>query len=83
MSRWISLIVLLAIIIVTAGLLYRVMAGFLLPLFLAAVLAVIFRPIHSWIFERTKKRQLQLAHGLARLQQPMLPNKPSKKQNRR
>ena len=57
MSRWISLIVLLAIIIVTAGLLYRVMAGFLLPLFLAAVLAVIFRPIHSWIFERTKKRE--------------------------
>lgn len=63
MSRWISLIVLLAIIIITAGLLYRVMAGFLLPLFLAAVLAVIFRPVHSWVLERTKNRDY-LAAGI-------------------
>ena len=63
MSRWISLIVLLIIIMVTGALLYRVMAGFLLPLFLAAVLAVIFRPVHAWVLSRFKGRQY-LAAGL-------------------
>ena len=50
------MIILLVIIIVTGWLLYRVMAGFLLPLFLAAVLAVIFRPVHTWVFYRFKGR---------------------------
>jgi predicted PurR-regulated permease PerM len=49
MSRWISMIVLLAVIAVTSVVLYRVMAAFLLPLFLAAVLTVIFRPLHARI----------------------------------
>ena len=56
MSRWISLIVLLGIIAVTSVVLYKVMATFLLPLFLASVLTVIFRPVHTWILFRCKNR---------------------------
>lgn len=56
MSRWISLILLLAIIAVTFFVLYKVMATFLLPLFLAAVLVVIFRPVHTWMTENVKGR---------------------------
>ena len=56
MSRWVSLTVLLAIIIATGWMLYRVMAGFLLPLFLATVLAVIFRPVHTWMLEKCRNR---------------------------
>jgi predicted PurR-regulated permease PerM len=46
MSRVISLIVLLACIVIIGLLFYKVMIGFLIPLFLAAVLTVIFRPLH-------------------------------------
>jgi predicted PurR-regulated permease PerM len=56
MSRWISLILLLAVIAVTAAVLYRVMAAFLLPLFLASVLTVIFRPLHVRIVRRWPQR---------------------------
>jgi hypothetical protein len=40
-----SLVVLVAVIVVTGVMFYRVMIGFLLPLFLAAVLVVMFRPV--------------------------------------
>lgn len=46
MTRYVSLIALLAVIAVMGILSYRVMSGFLLPLFLAALLAALFHPIH-------------------------------------
>ena len=56
MSTRFSFYLLLAIIVVTGIVLYRVMAGFLIPLFLAAVLVVMFRPIHRWISDRCRGR---------------------------
>lgn len=56
MTRLVSFIVLAAILAVIATLFYRVMAGFLLPLFLAAVLVIIFRPLHAWYLARCGKR---------------------------
>ncbi len=56
MSRWISLFVLLTVIALTSVVLYRVMASFVLPLFLAAVLTVIFRPLHMRVVDRMKNR---------------------------
>lgn len=56
MSRMVSFIVLIAIIVVIGFLFFRVMAPFLLPLFLAALLVVIFHPVHREILERCKGR---------------------------
>jgi predicted PurR-regulated permease PerM len=56
MSRWISLFVLLAVIALTGSVLYRVMSSFLLPLFLASVLTVIFRPLHLRMVRRWPHR---------------------------
>ncbi len=63
MSRMVSFIVLIAIILVIGVLFFRVMAPFLLPLFLAALLVVIFHPVHRWILHRCKERQ-RLASAL-------------------
>lgn len=52
MARIISLIVLVGILLVIGGLFLKVMAGFLLPLFLAALLVVVFRPLHRWFVGR-------------------------------
>ena len=57
MSRYISFITLLIVIILVVLLFYRVIAGFMIPLFLAALLVVIFRPLHRWILERCKGRK--------------------------
>jgi predicted PurR-regulated permease PerM len=59
-SRYLSFITLLAVIVLLIVLFYKVMAGFFVPLFLAALLVVIFRPWHLWIIERCKGR-LKLA----------------------
>jgi len=56
MSRMVSFAVLIGIIIVIGFLFYRVMSGFLLPLFLAALLVVIFRPLHQWIQGKCNNR---------------------------
>ena len=56
MSRVVSFVVLLAVILVIGALFFRVMANFLLPLFLAALLVVIFRPLHRWILQRCRGR---------------------------
>lgn len=56
MSRWISFIALVGFIVVVAAFFLRVMAEFLVPLFLAALLVVIFRPVHLWFLEKTKNR---------------------------
>jgi predicted PurR-regulated permease PerM len=52
MARIVSLIVLLAILLVTAGIFFRVMADFLLPLFLAVLLVVMFGPLNRWFQRR-------------------------------
>ncbi|MEO1496164.1 MAG: AI-2E family transporter [Planctomycetota bacterium] len=46
--RVISLIVLLVVVLLISVLFFRVMASFIVPLFLAAVLAVVFKPLHQW-----------------------------------
>jgi predicted PurR-regulated permease PerM len=66
MSRVVSFVVLAAILAVIATLFYRVMAGFLLPLFLAVVLVIMFRPLHGWYLTRCGKRT-RLAAGLTTL----------------
>lgn len=63
MSRIISFIVLLAFIIVIGALFYKVMIGFLIPIFLAAVLVVVFRPVHRWIYEKSGRRE-HIAAGI-------------------
>ena len=54
MSRFVSFLVLLAVIVVLTFWFYRVISGFLLPLFLAALLVVIFRPWHRWFQVRCR-----------------------------
>ena len=63
MSRVVSFVVLLAVILVIGALFFRVMANFLLPLFLAVLLVVIFRPLHRWILQRCRGRE-RVAAGL-------------------
>jgi predicted PurR-regulated permease PerM len=53
-SRMVSFLVLLALVGVFGLLSLRVMASFLLPLLLAAMLVVIFGPLHRWLRERIR-----------------------------
>ena len=48
MARIISLVVLIVILLAVGGLFLQVMAGFLLPLFLALLLVVMFGPLYGW-----------------------------------
>jgi predicted PurR-regulated permease PerM len=45
----ISTVMLFIVTLVVGILFYRVMVGFFVPLFLAALLVVIFRPVHEWV----------------------------------
>lgn len=56
-SRYVSFGLLLAIILIFVILFYEVMAKFLIPLFLAALLVVIFRPLHAWVLRKSGGRQ--------------------------
>src|SRR6187397_2193081 len=56
MHRIVSFIVLTAILLLFGALFYRVVAGFLLPLFLALVLVVLFRPLYVWMVKKLKGR---------------------------
>jgi predicted PurR-regulated permease PerM len=56
MSRWVSFFVLLGVLVVIAAFFVRVMAEFLVPLFVAMVLVVIFRPLHVWVSGRVAER---------------------------
>lgn len=56
MSRLISFAVLIGIIIIIGLLFYKVLIGFFVPVFLAAVLVVVFRPLHYWVLEKTGHR---------------------------
>jgi predicted PurR-regulated permease PerM len=53
MARFVSFLVLVAILIVIAVVFFRVMAGFIIPLFLAALLGVVVQPLHRWILGHT------------------------------
>ncbi len=57
LSRIMSVVMLIFGILAVGALFYRVMAGFFVPLFLAALLVVLFRPVHEWIFVRTGHRR--------------------------
>ena len=54
MTKMISLAVLVGILLVMAGLFFYVMADFLLPLFLALLLVVIFRPLYHRVRRRCR-----------------------------
>ncbi|MCC9609086.1 AI-2E family transporter [Blastopirellula sp. JC732] len=57
---------LLAIVGIAAFFTYQVMSIFLVPMFLAAILVVIFRPVHDWMLEKLKGRNA-LAAGATTL----------------
>ena len=57
LSRIMSVVMLIFGILAVGALFYRVMAGFFVPLFLAALLVVLFRPVHDWIFLRIGERR--------------------------
>jgi len=54
--RLVSFLVLIAIIVLSGAMFYQVMASFVLPLFLAAVLCVVFAPLHRLILRKFKNR---------------------------
>ena len=55
-TRYVSFGVLLGVILVLCIVFYKVMASFMLPLFLATILVVVFRPVHSWVEEKCGNR---------------------------
>ena len=57
MTRKFSFYLLLAIVLVTGFVFFQVMASFMIPLFLAAVLVVIFRPVQRWISGQCRGRE--------------------------
>lgn len=54
MARLISFAILIAALLGVVALFIWVMAGFIFPLFLAAILVVIFRPLHMWVLVETR-----------------------------
>ncbi|MEZ6087730.1 MAG: AI-2E family transporter [Pirellulaceae bacterium] len=61
MYRMISIAVLIIVILVTSLLFYKVMINFFIPLFLAALLVVLFHPLHDWFLRRLKNRRRSAA----------------------
>jgi predicted PurR-regulated permease PerM len=49
MARFVSLLVLVAILVIISIIFFQVMAGFFVPLFLAALLGVVVQPLYRWI----------------------------------
>lgn len=54
--RFVSLAALLGVLVFIAVMFFRMIASFLVPLFLAAVLAVVFKPLHAWVLEKVEGR---------------------------
>src|SRR4029453_12862220 len=54
MARFVSFLVLVAILVVIATVFFRVMAGFFVPLFLAALLGVVVQPLYRWTLIRCR-----------------------------
>ena len=65
MTRIVSFWLLVAIIVAVSLVFYQVMAGFLLPLFLATLLVVIFQPVHRRILQRCGPNRPLVAATLA------------------
>jgi predicted PurR-regulated permease PerM len=63
MARIVSFVVLVAILLVIAVLFFRVMASFLLPMFLAVLLVIMFGPLHRWFIIKCRGRD-RVAAGL-------------------
>lgn len=57
MTRMISFWVLVGVIAIVGFLTYRVMASFLVPVFLSVVLTIIFQPMHRWILVKCNDRK--------------------------
>ncbi|QDV44778.1 putative inner membrane protein [Stieleria neptunia] len=57
LARITSVIMLIAGILVVGLLFYKVMVGFFIPLFMAAALVVIFRPVNEWILKKLNGRR--------------------------
>ena len=55
MTRVASLVVLVAIIVATSILFWRVMSSFFVPLFLSLLLVVMFRPVYEWLLSKLQK----------------------------
>lgn len=66
MTRLVSLLVLCAIVIICGVLFFQVMARFLLPMFLAVILVVMFRPLHQWFVDKCRGH-VRIAAGLTTL----------------
>ncbi len=75
LSRVMSVVMLMIGIVAIGALFYKVMAGFFVPLFLATLLVVIFRPVHQWIYFRIgeKPRLAALSTTLLVLMVVLLP----------
>jgi predicted PurR-regulated permease PerM len=56
-SKVVSFILLVGIVAILGVIFYQVMARFLIPLFLSALLVVMFRPLHEWVLEKVNGRQ--------------------------
>jgi predicted PurR-regulated permease PerM len=54
--RVISFLVLLATVLLVGAVFFQVMAQFIVPLFLACVLLVVFQPLHAWVLRRLPGR---------------------------
>src|SRR5262245_21271825 len=61
MSRMLSIVVLVAILIAIGVIFFRVMSGFLMPVFFAALLGVIFHPLHIRVDQRFGKQSRYLS----------------------
>ncbi|HET6425615.1 MAG TPA: AI-2E family transporter [Planctomycetaceae bacterium] len=64
MNRSINLLVLLALLVILGATFYQFVAPFLLPMFLAAVLAIVCRPAYLWLLHRCGAQRPWLAAGL-------------------
>ena len=56
-SRYVSFALLLGAALLLSVIFYKVMAHFVVPLFLSALLVVIFRPLHTFLLDKLKGRR--------------------------
>jgi len=61
MNRYVSMAVLLALIVLLGSTFYRVISPFVLPMFLAAVMAVICQPMQEYFLKKTGQRTVWAA----------------------
>jgi predicted PurR-regulated permease PerM len=54
MARFVSFLVLVAILVIISIIFFQVMAGFFVPLFLAALLGVVVQPLYRWILAKCR-----------------------------